>query len=271
MDEFVSLPLSATQISDDTIDPDFSVMPDTEIIVPPIDNDTVIDPDFSVMPPVNPFPPFIPVPTPTPSPVIPCLFCNNNQWIRGGIRLLNAAAGYNAFSVFIDGRPAFVGLSFPQITRYRQIAQGYHTFTVMGTNGYTYVRKSMYVGDGMATVAIVNAPNGLDLTLIEDTACPTTNRSACFRVCNLAYFSGPVNAAMGNVYFNAVNFKTTTSFSPYEAGNYTLNVARSARPETTLVTAPVTLNRRRIYTAYVLNWNTSPDTVQTLLVEDRRN
>lgn len=265
MNEFVTLPLTISQIPEEPIDPGFSV-PDTEIIAPPPDN--VIDPDFSVMPPVYPvIPPFIP----SPPPVIPCLYCNNNQWIRGGIRLLNAATGYNAFTVLIDGRPVSLRLSFPEITQYRQISQGYHNFTVMGTNGYTYLRKSLYVGDGMATVAIINAPNGLDLTIIEDTACPTNFNSACFRICNLAYYTGPVNAAMGNVYFNAVNFNSATSFSPFEAGNYTLNVSRSVRPEIPLVTTQVTLNRRRIYTAYVLNWNTSPDTVQTLLVEDRRN
>lgn len=265
MNDFVSLPLTAAQVSEEPIDPDFSV-PDTEIIIPPADN--TIDPDFSVMPPVYPvIPPYIP----SPSPVIPCIFCNNNQWIQGGIRLLNAATGYNALSIFIDGQAAYLGLGFPQITRYRQITQGYHTFTVMGTNGYTYIRKSMYVGDGMATVAIVNAANGLDLTMIEDTACPTSYNTACFRICNLAYYSGPVNAAMGNVYFNAINFNSAASFSPFEAGNYTLNVSRSARPETPLVSTPVTLYRGRIYTAYVLNWNTSADTIQTLLVEDRRN
>lgn len=283
MNQFVSLPLTATQTLEDPIDPGFSVnpvdpgfsvdpidpefsVPDTEIVIPPAED--IIDPDFSVTPPVYPVvPPFVP----SPSPIVPCIFCNNNQWIRGGIRLLNAATGYNAFNVFIDNQPAYLGLSFPQITNYRQLTQGYHVFTVMGTNGYTYIRKSMYVGDGMATVAIINASNGLDLTMIEDTACPTNNNSACFRVCNLAYFSGPINAVMGNVYFNAVNFKDAASFSPFEAGNYTLNVSRSVRPEITLVTTPITLNRLRIYTAYVLNWNTSADTIQTLLVEDRRN
>lgn len=281
MNEFVSLPLTTTQIAEQQVDPDFSV-PDTEIIAPPSDN--VIDPDFSVTPPIYPvdpdfsvMPPIDPDFSVTPPvypvfpPYVPCLFCNNNQWIRGGIRLLNAATGYNSLSVMIDGQPVSMRLSFPEITQYRQITQGYHVFTVMGTNGYTYIRKSLYVGDGMATVAIINAPNGLDLTVIQDTACPTTNSSACFRICNLAYFTGPVNAVLGNVYFNVVNFKNATSFSPFEAGNYTLNVSRSARPEIPLVTVPVTLNRRRIYTAYVLNWNTSPDTVQTLLVEDRRN
>lgn len=278
MNKFVTLPLTAAQVPEPAIDPDFSV-PDTEIIVPP--PDTVIDPDFSVPPPIDnidpdfsvppPIYPVVPPYIPTPSPVIPCLFCNNNQWIQGAIRLLNAATGYNPFSVLIDNQPVSIGLRFPELTQYRQISQGYHVFTVTGANGYTFIRKSLYVGDGMATVAIINAPNGLDLTVIEDTACPTSYNSACFRVCNLAYFTGAVNAAMGNVYFNAVNFNNATSFSPFEAGNYTLNVSRSIQPETPLVTASITLNRRRIYTAYVLNWNTSPDTVQTLLVEDRRN
>ena len=66
-------------------------------------------------------------------------------------------------------------------------------------------------------------------------------------------------------------FKDAASFSSFNAGSYLLSVSRSARPETTLVTTPVILNPRRIYTAYVLNWNTSPDTIQTLVVEDRRN
>ncbi|WP_343209178.1 DUF4397 domain-containing protein [Anaerolentibacter hominis] len=293
MNEFVSLPLTAAQMPDEPIDPGFSV-PDTEIIGPapdntidpdfsvvppvyPIDpdfsvmppNDT-IDPDFSVMPPNEPVDPDFSVMPPV-YPVVPCLYCNNNQWVRGAIRLLNAATGYNAFNVLIDGRLAAAGFNFPEITRYRQLTQGWHTFTVMGTNGYIFVRKSLYVGDGMATVAIINARTGLDLTMIEDTTCPANYNSACFRVCNLAYYSGPVNAAIGNIYYNAVNFKTAASFSPLAAGSYTLTVARSARPEVTLVSTTVRLNPRRIYTAYVLNWNTSPDTIQTLLVEDRRS
>ena len=122
------------------------------------------------------------------------MFCNNNQWIRGGIRLLNAATGYNPFTVYIDNQAVFSGLDFSEVTQYRQLSQGYHTFSIMGSNGYVYLRKSMYVGDGMATIAIVNSSTGLDLVSIRDTACPTDWTSSCFRVCNLAYYSGPVNA-----------------------------------------------------------------------------
>lgn len=280
LSEFSKLPLTAMQVPDETLDPGFSV-PGMEIAMPS-DNidpgfsvmpdysypDYDIDPDFSVMPPMYPvYPPL----RPTPSPTIPCLFCNNNQWIRGGIRLLNAATGYNAFMVMIDNRTVATGLHFPEITQYLQLSQGYHVFTIMDTNGYILLRKSLYIGDGMSTVAIINAPTGLDLTVIEDTACAAGYNLACFRVCNLAYYSGPVNAAIGNVYFNAIAFREAASFSRFEAGRYLLNVSRSMAPETTLVSTPVTLTSGRIYTAYVLNWNPSSDTIQTLLVEDRRN
>lgn len=285
MNEFMNSPFPARQVYDNPIDPDFSV-PDNNIdpdfsVTPepdlPIDPDFsvmpepdfTIDPDFSVTPPNYPvypvFPPFIPTPG------RPCIFCNNNQWVRGGVRILNAATGYGAFSVYMDNRLIVSGVNFAEITQYRQVSQGYHTFTVMGSNGYVYIRKSLYIGDGMTTVAILNASAGVDLITVADTACPTTSTSACFRVCNLAYYSGPVNAVLGNVYFNAVPVRQATSFSPFTSGNYTLNVARSARPEIPLVTSLITLNPRRIYTAYILNWNTAADTVQTLLVEDRRN
>ena len=285
MNEFVSLPLTAAQVTEEPVDPDFSV-PGPDAIIPPAGDvidpdfsvmppDDSIDPDFSVVPPIYPIDPdfsVMPPIYPVFPPNVPCLFCSNNQWLRGAIRLLNAATGYNAFTVLIDGRTASSGLNFPEITQYRQISQGYHTFTVLGANGYTYLRKSLYIGDGMATAAIINAPNGLDLTLIADTTCSSSSyNTACFRVCNLAYYSGAINANIANVYFNAVNFKTAASFSTFNPGRYTLNISRSARPENTLVSTPVVLGRRRIYTAYVLNWNPSPDTVQTLLVEDRRN
>ena len=150
MNEFESLPLTAAQISeeqidpgfsvpptDNNIDPDFSVMPPYEPVDPdfsvmppyePIDPDfsvtppyEPIDPDFSVMPPYEPIDPdfsVMPPSYPIVPPYVPCLFCSNNQWVRGSIRLLNAATGYNPFSIWIDGRLASSRLGFPEITRY---------------------------------------------------------------------------------------------------------------------------------------------------------
>lgn len=284
----------------DEIDPDFSVMPPVFPTMPSVPSEpsvthrpparpfpqgpaTPVPPIYPPRPPVRPFPqgPAVPVPPifpPAPCvncpvfpvPGAPCLFCSSNQRVYGSIRMLNGAAGYNAFNVHIDNQPAFYGFEFAEVTPYRQLTQGYHTFSVMDTNGYVYLRKSLYVNDGMATIAIVNDAGGLDLTSIADTACPAGYNSSCFRVCNLAYFSGPVNVAISNIMFSAVGVGQAASFSRISSGGYNLTVARSARPGNTLINTNIFLNPNRIYTLYVLNWNQSADAVRTLLVEDRR-
>lgn len=285
MNKFISSPFTTVQKFQEPIDPDFSVVPpeqepiDPDFSVLPPGQET-IDPDFSVLPPVqDPIDPDFSVVSPVypiypiypNTPPIPCIFCNNNQWIRGAIRLLNAATNYNALTVYIDNRAVYSGLNFSEITQYRRLPQGNHVFSIRDRNGSVYVRKSLFIGDGMATIAIINSPSGLDLISIADTTCPFNNNFTCFRVCNLAYYTGHINVSMGNLLFNAISFKETTSFSQLESGNYNITVSQSIRPETALVTASVTLNPRRIYTLYVLNWNPSAATVQTLLVEDRRN
>lgn len=283
MNDFLNQPLISSQNDPEDLDPAFT-LPDMNVPATPpgpgMEND--IDPGFSVVPPffpdwpgnnrpVNPNrPPYLPTPSlPGPSGQ-PCVFCSNNQWLRGAVRMINAATGYNAFTILIDNRQAYSGLNFAEVTQYRQLSQGYHRFTIMAANGYVYLQKSVYIGDGMTTVAIVNTSNGIDLTTIADTACPTSSGTSCFRVCNLAFYSGDINAVLGNILFNSVGFRQATSFSRVRSGSYNLVVSRSARPGNPLVSTTVNLNSNRIYTLYVLNWNTSADTIQTLLVEDRR-
>ena len=154
MNQFKSLPLTAAQLSEDSIipevsstenlsvdpdflvDPDFSV-PDYEVMVPSYDDD--IDPDFSVMPPYYPDRPIYPPVNPAP---MPCLFCNNNHWQRGAVRFLNAATGYNAFTIYIDNRPVSWNLDFPELTRYERISQGYHTCLLYTSPSPRYVEES---------------------------------------------------------------------------------------------------------------------------------
>ena len=107
MNDCDAIPLYTAQARDEVIDPDFT-SPDYGMAVPPYEEP--VDPDFSVMPDTG----------------VPCVFCNNHQWIHGAVRLLNAAAGYNPFTVLIDNQLAYTGLESPEITEYRQIPQGYH-------------------------------------------------------------------------------------------------------------------------------------------------
>ena len=200
-----------------------------------------------------------------------CRFCNFNQWMPAGVRVLNAAVNYNPFSVTIGNTNMASSLDQGSITRYSQINQGYQTITLSGSNGYVYLQKSVYIGDGMTTVAIINAASGLDVMAISDSACATNSFSACIRVANLAYYSGAVNVGMGNLIFSSTSFREVTSFSRVTAGSYTIRVSRSQRPGNILLSVPANLSANRIYTLYVMNWNATADALQTFLVEDRRS
>lgn len=200
-----------------------------------------------------------------------CRFCNFNQWMPAGVRVLNAAVNYNPFSVSIGNVTVASSLDQGQITRYNQMNQGFQTVTVMGPNGYIYVQKQVFVGDGMTTIAIVNSSTGLDLLPVSDTACSTNGFSSCIRVANLAYYSGNLNVEMGNLIFSSVPFSEVTSFSRVSSGNYTVRISNPQRPGYVVLSVPVNLAANRIYTLYIMNWNPSADAIQTLLVEDRRN
>lgn len=200
-----------------------------------------------------------------------CRFCNFNQWMPAGVRVLNAAVNYDPFSVTIGNNNIATNLDQGSITRYNQVNQGYQTVTLSGSNGYIYVQKQVYIGDGMTTIAIINTASGLDLLPISDTACATNAFSSCIRVANLAYYSGPVNVELGNVIFSSVPFRDVTAFSRVSSGNYTARISRPQRPGNMLLSVPVNLSPNRIYTMYIMNWNASADAIQTLLVEDRRS
>lgn len=200
-----------------------------------------------------------------------CRFCNFNQWMPAGIRVLNAAVNYNPFSVSIGSNTIASSLDQGSITRYNQVNQGYQTITLSGPNGYIYVQKQVYIGDGMTTIAIINTVSGLDLLEIPDSACATNAFSSCIRVANLASYSGPVNVKLGNVIFSSIPFRDVTSFSRVTSGSYNAQISRPQNPGNMLLSVPVNLNSNRIYTLYLMNWNPSADAIQTLLVEDRRS
>lgn len=285
---------------DQPIDPDFSVDTESQVdpdfsvdYVPPIDPDfsvdyvpsvdpdfsvdyvPPIDPDFSVNPPpspiipdiISPYPPIISI---FPKPVIPCLFCNAVPNSAASVRFLNASVGYNPFSIYVNNQLLITDLSADEITQYSQFTPDFVTITVMGANGYVYIQKSMLFPVGMTTFAIVNSSAGLDLASITDSPCNTPNYTSCIRVCNLAYYTGPVNVAIANQTFYNAEFAQPATFSRVSPGNYPITVYQSQNPGIPLVTTYANLAANRIYTLYVLNWNRSPDAVRTLLVQDRR-
>ncbi|MCC8060290.1 MAG: DUF4397 domain-containing protein [Clostridiales bacterium] len=134
---------------------------------------------------------------------VPCLFCSSGQWLTAAIRFINATVNYNPLTISVDGSTFQSGLEQAQVTEYGSIRQGYHTITIAGSNGYTYLRKQVYIGDGMTTLAIVNASSGIDIVSVSDTSCPAGSYSSCIRVGNPPGISYDYDCRFQRLYLSA--------------------------------------------------------------------
>ena len=228
--------------------------------------------------------PILPAPNP------PCFYCGAGRF--GKVRFLNAAFGYRPFRIFINNRFIVNGLGFTSLTPYGRVSNGFQTVTVTGTNGYVYLQKSIpFKADDSVTIAVINSASGLDLLQISDTSCARPASMSCFRACNLAYYSNPVDILLGDgrVIYSDVRFKEVTSFKRIRPGDYQIDIAETnLRPEPrmadietldggvtvfelpqALVSTFVTIRPNATYTLYIFSRDTSPDALQTMIVEDR--
>lgn len=226
--------------------------------------------------------PIIPMPTP------PCFFCNSGRSCK--VRFLNAANGYRPFRISINGRMIFTRLGYASVTGYGQVADGFQTVTVSGANGYVYLQKTVpfRAGDSV-TLAIITTAGGIDLLPISDLPCTKPYNMSCFRVCNLAYGSNPLDVILydGRVVYTDVRYKEVTTFKRIRPGDYQFYVAETslspmphsmdietldsafdlpAFPEA-IVTFDVEVSPNAMYTVFLLNGSNSA--LQPLVLRDQ--
>ena len=138
-------------------------------------------------------------------------------------RFLNAAYGYPSLRIRV-GNSRFVNrLGYAAITGYGRVRSGYQTVTVTGNNGRVYIQRSMpFQANDLTTTAIIRTASGLDLLQIPDICCPSSGRTASFRVGNLAFNSSPLDVLMsdGRVVFGDLRYKEVASFRRIQPGAY---------------------------------------------------
>ena len=218
--------------------------------------------------------PYFSIITMLPRPNVPCFFCNSSQ--SGNVRFLNTAFDYNPFLIYINNQLVVNSLGFAEVSQYGRVSSGFQTITISGLDGYVYIQKTLMFNTGSTqTIAITRTASGLDLTQINDSPCATPGSTACFRACNLSYNSGPLDVILNTGYmlFNDVRFQEVTPFSRIRSGEYQFYVATTARPgqsSQALVSAYISARANSIYTLYIFNWGNSPQSIRTLVVEDRR-
>lgn len=206
-----------------------------------------------------------------PRPTVPCRFCSQPGSASGSVRFLNAASGYNPFTVYVDNQLFATDFSFGEMTEYEKVANGYRIITVMGENQYIYLQKSILVPrDETITIAICNSQTGMDLFVISDAECNVGGAyGSCIRTCNLSYSSGPLNVVIGNndVVFRNIAFEEATGYKMIWPGDYVYYVTKGVR--NILVSSNIAIKPNVSYTIYLLNWNRyAADSVRVLVVEE---
>lgn len=89
---------------------------------------------------------------------------------NSAVRFVNAARGYPALRVSVDGTRVVALLSSGEVSCYNRIAPGTRTVTVTGTDGYIYLQRPLTFANGSAYLIVIAPRNGgLDLTQAEDT------------------------------------------------------------------------------------------------------
>lgn len=272
-------PSLAVYPDDNVIDPDFSVFPDyvPDRPFPPLGPGPVIP-----VPPLGPGPvlpvpplgpgPVIPVPPLGPGPVIPCPGCSFPSPSRSiFVRFLCASPDFSNLSIDVGNRTIVTGMNLADVSRYLPYSRGFQRITVTAPNGYVFLQQNLFLGNN-CTVALVSSGNRLRLMIINDPGCASASNASCLRVCNLAYYSGSINLSLSNgrLRFTNVRPGETGSFNRLRSGSYSVSVARTSRPFVNLLSTYINLDRSRVYTLYVINWNPSTDTIQVLLTEDLR-
>lgn len=210
--------------------------------------------------------------TVTPRPIIPCYYCDSEQY--GIIRFLNAAVGYPPFLIFINDQLAVSGLDNGVLSQYGRVSAHLQEVSVKGQNDYVYLKKTINVPiNGAITVAIINTDSGPDLTVIAEIYCNGGINTGCFRVCNLSITNREVNVFFndGSVMFRDVTYKDVTSFQYPATGYYMVTVSDSSGyTGNILLSANIYVRGNAAYTLYIYNRNNIPDAIRILIVEDRK-
>lgn len=229
-------------------------------------------PGGNVLPGGNWFPAVIgTIITSFPRPGSPCRFCQNQNQNAGTMRILNAAAGYNPFRIYVDDQLFVSSLNFSELTSYERVPAGYRIITVMGENDYIYIQKPVMIPqENSVTIAICNTQSGLDLFVISDASCSKSNYLSCLRICNLSYNGSPLTVILGNndLRFPDVEFQEVTNFRTMAPGDYIFYVINQNR--TILLSSELRVKNTASYTMYLFNWNpSSPDAITAIVVQER--
>lgn len=88
---------------------------------------------------------------------------------NAAVRFINASHGYAPFRVVIDNRRVVTLLESGEASCYVRVNSGTRLVSILGTDGYVYLQKTLFFSAGRSyMVTIINRNGGLDLMNVPD-------------------------------------------------------------------------------------------------------
>lgn len=157
---------------------------------------------------------------------LPCMrFCR--------IRFLNATEGYGAFRISIGSRLVTNALSYACMTPYGNVAEGFRIVTITSAASprtVLFQREIPFNAGELITLAIIKAPQGLDVLRISDAySLNNPDNRGGIRMANLVFNSLPLDLFLtnGRAVFSDVRYKEVTLFKQARPRVYNFYLAET--------------------------------------------
>ncbi len=170
------------------------------------------------------------------------------------IMVIHASPDAPGVDILVDNTVAVANLTFPNNSGYRQVTAGIRNIkaNVAGT-ATTVIQANVPVAGGVTySVFATDSVASLAPLLLVDTLTTPAAGKAHVRFVHLSPNAPAVDITLtdGTVVFGNKLFQESTSFTPLDAGTYTLQVRAAGTTTVVLELPPITLVAGKIYTVF---------------------
>jgi len=170
------------------------------------------------------------------------------------VMVVHASPDAPGVDLLVDNAVAGTNLTFPNNTGYVQVSAGIRNVKVNVTGtSTTVIEATVPIAEGArySAFATDSVANIAPLLLVDTLTTPAAGK-AHVRFIHLSPNAPAVDITLtnGTVVFGNKTFKEYTSFTPLDAGTYTLEVRVAGTSTVVLTLPPLTLTAGKIYTVF---------------------
>jgi hypothetical protein len=193
------------------------------------------------------------------------------------VRVINATPGAMAVDVFADDQKTFEGVSFKDVTPYKEISDTRHTFRVrqVGKDNQQPIAENSEGLAGGRHYTILIMPDTNDKTAVsiinDNIAAPPADK-AQVRLIHASPDAGEVDMfdKSGNKkLFSGVNFASETSYMAVDPMKTTLEVRQEGQDKSVLTVPEANFEKGKYYTIVVTGHSKGMPKLQALMIEDQ--